>query len=189
MHGAKHMRKTRPSAKLVAWILAAVVLLSATVGGVYAYILAQAPSLTNRFDPVKVTCAVEESFDGVTKEHVAVRNTGDIPAYIRAALVFTWVDDDGKVSATAPMDGIDYTVVWGDSRWVKGSDGYWYYREAVSPQMLTADLIRLVTAAADAPRGYHLQVQVIATAIQATPADAVQEAWGVTVTDGMVTPA
>ena len=187
MPSPKHTIKRRTIARTAVVITAAVLLLTAAVGGVYAYITAQTPPLENQFDPVEVTCAVEESFDGQTKQDVAIRNTGDIAAYIRAAVVVTWADDDGNVWAQAPVEGTDYDVAWGSGDWAIGSDGFWYHRRAVAAGDTTADLIRTVSAVS-APKGYHLQVQVLATAIQASPDEAVEEAWNVTVSDGNVTP-
>lgn len=188
MYAPKHAKSKRIPAKAVVLLLAAVCLLSAAVGGVYAYLRAQTPPLTNRFDPVEVTCAVEEDFDGVTKQNVSIRNTGDIDAYIRAAVVVNRADEDGNLLTPAPLEGTDYTVTWGNSDWVKGSDGFWYYRRAVAAGAATANLIETLTPVT-AGQGVHLQVQIVATAIQAAPATAVQEAWGVTVTGGIVTPA
>lgn len=91
------------------------------------------------------------------------------------------------MSSTAPVEGVDYTVDWSDSSWIKGTDGYWYYAQAVAPDALTAVLTDTATAVS-APDGYRLHLQILATAIQAQPANAVQEAWGVTLSNGTLTP-
>lgn len=188
MYVPKHARKNRTPVKAVVLLLATLCLLTAAVGGAYAYFTAQTPPITNQFDPVEVTCVVEEAFDGTTKQNVIVRNTGDIAAYIRATVVVNWADEDGNLLATAPAEGTDYSVTWGSGDWVKGNDGFWYYRRAVAAGTATAALIRTLSPVATG-ESYHLQVQVVATAIQATPATAAKEAWGATVTGGMLTPA
>lgn len=171
------------------WVLflLVAVLLVAGVGGVYAYITAKTAGLTNRFDPVEVTCQVEETFDGTVKQDVRIRNTGDINGFIRATVVASWVDSNGRVLATAPVEGADYTVEWGDGQWIKGSDGFWYHGAAVSPNGTTSYLIKSLSPIST-PAGYHLQVQIIASAIQADPAEAVEAAWGVTANGYIITP-
>ncbi|MBE6925392.1 MAG: hypothetical protein E7461_00980 [Ruminococcaceae bacterium] len=158
-----------------------------TIGGAYAYITAKTQEISNRFEPVEVTCQVEETFDGAVKQDVCIRNTGDINGFIRAMLVFTWVDGDGKVLSDAPAEGTDYTIEWGSDQWKKGSDGFWYYSASVAPNATTELLIKSVTPT-EAPEGHELQVQIFATAIQADPPTVVAGAWGVTVTDHMITP-
>lgn len=168
-------------------LLAAVAVIVFSAGGVWAYIAAQTPEIANTFQPVTVTCQVVEKFDGALKENASVRNTGDIPGYIRAMTVATWVDEDGKVLSTAPVEGVDYSVQWGNNGWLKGSDGFWYYTKPVAPGENTPALITTMTAN-QAPEGYQLRMQILAVAIQADPPRAVMEAWGVNVTDGILTP-
>ena len=42
--------------------------------------------------------------------------------------------------------------------------------------------------AVSAPAGYRLNIQILATAIQSAPDDAVQEAWGITPVNGELIP-
>ena len=156
------------------------------VGGVIAYLTTETDPISNEFVPAKVTCAVEESFEDGVKENVCVRNTGNVDAYLRAAVVVTFVSDDGKVFSTAPVEGVNYTVTWGDADWQKGTDGYWYHQTAVSPDTLTAPLIKTAKVVS-APVGYRLHIQIVASAIQSAPDAAVKEAWGVTPDNGTLT--
>lgn len=167
-------------------ILLTLVLLACAVGGVYAYITVKTSDITNRFEPVEVTCQVEEQFDGSVKQDVCIRNTGDINAFIRASVVATWVDNNGRVLATAPVEGEDYTIQWGDAQWIKGSDGFWYHSAAVPPNVTTGYLIKKLNPVAT-PDGYQLQVQIFATAIQAEPPEAAEAAWGVEVSGHHIT--
>ena len=134
-----------------------------------------------------MTCKVEESFDGAVKQNVRIRNTGDIDAFIRAMPVFTWVDGEGKVLSDVPVAGTDYNIELGSEQWKKGSDGFWYFSAAVAPNGTTEQMIQSVTPL-KAPAGYQLQVQIIATAIQADPPAAAESAWGVTVSGQTITP-
>lgn len=157
------------------------------VDGVYAYLKANTDTLINEFVPAKVSCLVEENFQDGVKSDVKVRNTGNIDAYIRVTVVATFASADGKVLSTAPREGEDYTVTWGASDWRKGTDGYWYYGKPVAPENLTTALIQTASAIS-APEGYQLNMQIIATAIQAAPETAVETAWGVSVVNGELIP-
>ena len=163
-----------------ALILSAATILLIAAGGAFGYIMAQTDKVENTFNPVVVTCAVEEKFDGSVKEDVCIRNTGDIDAYIRAIVLINWADPEGNVLAADPVEGIDYMVQWGDARWIKGGDGFWYYTEKVASQATTADLIEKLTVSKNV-EGYQLMVQILATAIQADPPEVVQQVWGVNV--------
>ncbi len=168
-------------------IAVCVVFAVCTVGGVWAYLTSKTNSVSNTFDPAKVTCSIEETFKDGTKSNVAVRNTGDVDAYIRAMVVATFQSNDGKVLATAPVEGVDYTVSWSNVGWNKGSDGFWYHLSPVAPDKLTSNLIDTATVMS-APNGYSLNIQIIATAIQSNPENAVIEAWGITPTNGKIYP-
>jgi len=168
-------------------VLLCLCLVAGAVTGAVAFLTDKTDSLSNEFTPAKVTCAVEERFDNGIKENVTVKNTGNIDSYIRAAVVATFVSDDGKVFATAPKEGTDYTVDWGTDGWQKGSDGFWYYTKAVAPDAATSALIERAVAVAE-PDGYSLNLQIFATAFQASPAKAVEEAWDVTVENGNLIP-
>lgn len=179
---AKHCKKAKQPLLIV---LLSLVVLAIAVGGVSAFLISKTEPLENVFTPAKVTCEVEESFSGGVKQNVSVKNTGDVAAYIRAAVVATFVSENGKVLATAPTEGTDYIVEWGNGNWQKGSDGFWYYKLAVSPENSTDYLIKSVVSV-DAPAGYNLNLQIVATAIQSDPANAVEEAWGVAIENGEI---
>ena len=165
--------------KLLLIVIAAMIAIVCTTGGTIAYLLAGTPSVDNSFQPVHVSCLVEEQFDGATKTDVKIKNTGDINAYIRATFVVMWVADNGSVLGSKPVLGTDYTIDFGASSWVLGSDGFYYYTSPVSAGESTAILLDSVPLIGEAPEGYSLTVHVAATAIQAEPAIAVTEAWGV----------
>lgn len=162
-------------------------LLSGTIGGVYAYLTAKTDPVSNEFVPAKISCLVEEDFTDGVKSNVKVRNTGNIDAYIRATVVATFVSEDGKVLATAPVENEHYTITWNTAGWTKGTDGFWYHTKPVMPEETTATLIesaQMITA----PSGYKLHLQILATGIQSAPDHAVQEAWGVRVDNGQIVP-
>lgn len=179
MYTGAFAKKRKTATVMILWLCIAVCI----VGGTFAYLIANTETLSNQFVPAKVSCTVEEVFENGVKEDVRIKNTGNIDAYIRAAVVVTFVSDDGKVLAKTPEEGVDYTVTWSASDWQKGSDGYWYHKKAVAPEDTTAVLIETATVIS-APNGYRLNIQIFATAIQSQPETSVQEAWGVDVVSG-----
>ena len=82
---------------------------------------------------------------------------------------------------------MEYTVLWGDEGWKRGTDGYWYHQKPVSPDDVTDTLIRAAYKET-VPAGYRLHLQILASAIQAAPDAAVEEAWGVSVVNGEIIP-
>lgn len=178
-------RKKKPNAALIAVLCLCI--LVGTVGGTYAYLTATAAPASNEFIPAKVSCMVEEDFADGVKSNVKVQNTGNIDAYIRATVVATFVGDDGKVLATAPIEGVNYTVDWAADGWTKSTDGYWYHVKPVKPNDTTGCLINSAQAVSS-PSGYRLNLQILATGIQSAPDSAVQDAWGVTVSNGELLP-
>ena len=173
--------------KLILIIAIAFVLMGTAVGTTLAYIFDRTPSVENTFEPVYVSCAVEEQSDGVTKSEVKVRNTGDINVFIRATFVAMWTATDGSVLSVAPVSGTDYTVELGSSRWVLGYDGFYYYTSQVIAGSATENLIESISVIGTAPEGYTLSVHVAATAIQAEPLNVVADTWGVSVrSDGTI---
>ena len=161
-------------------------LLVGIVGSSLAYLITQTGSVENTFQPSKVTCEIQEEFSqgGSEKKNVQVKNTGDTDAYIRAALVFTWVDSQGNIAPVAVKES-DYVLVLGTGWSAKQTDGFYYYKTSVAPGEKTGNLVNSITRVENfAPEGYTLCVDVIADAVQAKGEasngnKAVVEAWGV----------
>lgn len=171
-------------------VLASVVLvLTMTVGATVAYLIDQSGPITNIFTPSEVTSEVEEEFPDPynVKQNVKIKNTGDAPAYIRAAVVFNWKSADGKIGPGTPAEGTDYEISWNTvdakasgAKWFKAG-GYYYYPDPVTNGSSTGTLITKIqnakTKTADDGTVYYLNVEILSSAIQSTPAAAVQEAW------------
>lgn len=145
-------------------------------------------SVDNAFVIGTVTPSVTETFDPVagTKENVRVQNNGNAPVYVRALVLVSWQDAAGATLSAQPAAGTDYTVTAPEPGWTLGSDGYYYYTQPVQPGGSTSMLIpSLEDKNADA--GRHLQVDVIAQAVQAEPAQAVGDVFpGTSVGEGGV---
>lgn len=181
----KHRHSSKKSAILIISVIAAITL---TVGGTVGYLISRTPPTVNEFTPAAVSCEVSESFDGNIKKDVAVKNTGNVDAYIRAYVVANYVDSDGLVLSTAPLEGTDFRLFHTAGKWLRGSDGFWYYNEKIAPSRSTENLIDSVELLTEAPDGYYLSLQIIATAIQADPEDAVKESWKVNIMNGVLSP-
>ena len=183
-HSRKDSKPRFPTNKAAVLLLSMILLIGIAVGTTVAFLVARTEPIKSTFEYAKVSCEVTGS-----KENVQVKNTGDTAAYVRATYVVTWRERDvnGNVAASVP-GGYDYTLteILG-SGWVKGADGYFYYSLPVIPGGSTEE-IRL-DCAVTCPENpeYTLSVEVLAEAIQSTPDKAVQEAWGVSISQSGVT--
>ena len=63
--------------------------------------------------------------------------------------------------------GEDYSLTLGSPKWVKGSDGFYYFVSYIEADSYTDVFIDSISALRDGPTGYSLSVHVTATAIQA----------------------
>ncbi len=166
-------------------IVCIIAVICVSVGATLAYYNDVTDTLVNRFFPGDISAEVTEAFNGQVKEHVQIKNTSErSKAYIRAYYVVTWKDANGNIYSKKPVAGEDYTCTMGsDTDWdLTTTDGYYYYALAVDPGDSTPDLItELKPIAGRAPAGYHLEVDIIAEAIQANPTSIVKSEWGVTV--------
>ena len=155
--------------------LVLIFLLVLLCGTTFALMLRQTDTLDNQFKPAIVSCAVAESFDGTVKTSIAVKNTGNIDAYLRLRLISYWVDSKGNiVSKSSRMPSVSVA-----DGWVEGSDNTYYYSQPVAPNETTPNL--LVEKITLVQKNEYLQVvEVFADAIQSKPTDAVIESWHVT---------
>ena len=179
---ARHLqrRRKRRSKKTGMLFLSLLLVIGMVVGGTVAWLSTKSAPITNTFLPSHVSCSVTEEFNGTTKSNVNVINTGDIDAYIRVKLVTYRVNDkEQHIGGTAEIP--PFTPGTG---WVKNGD-YYYYTQPVAPgeqpEISLIDRITLTDSyddADDADGGKQV-IEVMAEAIQSTPAKAVTEAWGV----------
>lgn len=157
------------------------------VGGTLAWLTSSTGSVVNTFTVGNVEGEVEENFDGTIKKNVNVTNTGDVDAFIRVKLVTYRVNNQGEhIGGTATIP-----VFHPGENWVKYDDGYYYYTLPVKPNdKPAADLIGdpgiKLEEYSDVDGGKQV-VEVMAELIQSEPARAVQDAWGVTISENSVT--
>lgn len=166
-------------------ILSIAAVLIIGVGGVIAFIVTNTGLINNMFNPTQVSCEVNETLDGNTKKEVKVENTSNIPVFIRAEIVVTWKNKAGEVLGEPVGEG-NYTLKLKEgTKWVKGPDEYYYYKVPVNALDSTEVLIESCTQNVDCEQeGYFLNVEIVASAIQASGVDvvndkAVKAAWGI----------
>ena len=185
--GGAHLRK-RKHTKRRTTLLSIFLILSLAVSGTLAYIVARTDNVNNQFEPSYVTCQVNANND----DTFDVTNTSDIDAYIRAAIVVNWMDDQGNVRGISPKAS-DYSLTVNATDWWKDTKtGYYYYKYSVVPAGVTEDLITSygLAAGVTAPSGYELCVEVVAEAIQADgdtdngAVPAYRNAWGISSISG-----
>lgn len=145
-------------------LAAAMLILVCGVGGTLAYLVTQAGPVENEFTPGKVTSEVNENFNGTTKENVTIKNTGNVSAYIRAAIVVTWQDAQGNTLPEAPGTD-DYAISINTSDWTQNG-GYYYYKAAVPADGSTTNLINSCSQTKPYDDGRRLCVEIIGSAIQ-----------------------
>lgn len=169
--------------KLAILFIAVVMLIGAVVGSTVAFLVTQTDPVENKFTYAKLSTEITEVFTGDTKSNVQIKNTGDTAAYVRATYVVTWRDMSGNVVPSVP-EGYSYKLTENpDSKWQKIGD-YFYYPTPVEPNSSTlGSLLTCTVTHPDNPE-YVLNVEILASTIQSTPANAVTEAWGVTPSSG-----
>lgn len=177
-YSGKHTRASAPRRGLVlAAALALTLIFSA--GGTLAWLAAGTEDTVNTFSPAQMEIQVKEEFDGEIKKNVRVENKSETAVYIRVALVPTWVDETTHepVAKSASLDDLTFTNLPA-SGWEKHGNDYYYTQPvsagAITPELFTSAVVKDNAA----PAGCTMDLQVLAQAVQATPKDAVEAAWG-----------
>lgn len=175
-------RSSTASTKMMVLAISIILLLSTAVMGTMMFLVSKTPVVTNTFDPAKVTCEVQEQFDGTVKKDVTAKNTSNIDAYLRIKLVSYRVNTDGeRIGGTVVIPNFTPGSGWFEQ------DGFYYYHKPVAPgeipevNLIGDSGITLVTYT-DADGGKQV-IEVIAEAIQAKPTSVVADQWNVTVND------
>lgn len=173
-----HKHSGKQKRKAVALLVCLTLAATLTVGSTLAFLVTKTDSIVNIFTPTKVTVEVDEKFENA-KEDVKIKNTGTTDAWIRAAVVINWKNDKGDLYGTPPAAG-DYTIelnLTADG-WVKGNDGYYYWTKPVAPDGLTEVLIKKCEYnTGNAPVGYYLNVDVVASGLQSKPNSVFNDKW------------
>lgn len=183
MYQGSHSRRKKHSRirmnKLAILFIAVVMLIGAVVGSTVAFLVTETAPVENKFSYAKLSTEITEDFNGATKSNVQIKNTGNTAAYIRATYVVTWRDMSGNVVPSVPKD-YSYSLTENpDKTWKKIGD-YFYYPTPVESGSSTLGSLLNCTVTHPANPEYVLNVEILTSTIQSTPANAVTEAWGVT---------
>lgn len=144
------------------WVVLILAVLGISIGGVRAYLSQSAEdAVTNSFSTSSAPAIV---FDNNSYE---VEVTADYAVYLRAAIVVNWKSGSGKLLAVQPEG---YSLTLGNN-WVKHTDGFYYYRKAVTEGDEIPPVIQTVAPPGEDSQyykeGYTLATNVAVQAIQA----------------------
>ena len=160
-------------------LIAVLLLVSTAVGSTAAFLVTKTKPVVEDFAYAQVSCQVTDT--------LVVQNTGTAQAYIRASYAVNWRLDGEESIAAAVPEGYSYDLVKDpQGAWVDGGDGYFYYPDPVDPGGETPSLL-ICSVSCPVDPEYTLSVEVVAEAIQSNPAEAAEEAWGVRVSDEVLT--
>lgn len=127
-------RRAGGSKKPLTLFVALVLLLTLAVGGSLAWLVSN-DNVTNSMVPGNVPIEIVEEIKDNVKTSITIKNTGNIDAYIRVAVVANKVDKDGNITVgTAP------TLNLNTEKWQLLPDGYYYYKGVVAPKASTESL-------------------------------------------------
>ena len=163
-------RNRRKFIKSSLLLIAVVALLVAAVGGTVAYLVTNTSRVVNTFTPATVDTEVTDNISGNTKSDVQIKNSSNIPVYMRVAVVANWYKAGEVVAPWNNYVGLGVTSDW------TLRDGYYYYNGTVAAGA-EVKLFDSYTAS-DGPEGAHLEMDIISQVIQAEPTSAVEGAWG-----------
>lgn len=145
-----------------------IALVASTIGTTLAMIMTRTQTINNVFRPAEIELSSWSGND--------IINSGTVPSYVRAAVVVTWVSESNskEILSVSPEEKVDYTITLADG-WFKAKDGFYYFSNPLS----AAQSINLITAfeQTGTMEGYVINVQVVSSAIQTNPTEAVESSW------------
>jgi len=177
MYKGKHTapRRRRRSNKSLALLISLVMIAAVAVGGTLAWLTTATAPVQNTMEPGRVPITIDENVSGTTKTDVKIKNTGNVDAYIRVAVIANAVDEDGNIIVGSTPA---FTV---SSNW-KEIDGYYYYNGIVPAGGSTTSLF---AGNVNFPNG---EVNILAESIQVQGGFNGEKpehyAWGRTYADG-----
>ena len=169
MKKGKYAKAPSPRRKPLVLVLSIVLLLAIGVGATIAYFHLASGPVINTFQAGSAGAKVNEVVSGNTKNEITVTNTGKSPVYVRIRLVSYYEDADGNVLPQASPT-LSFTK---GSKWVPLGN-YYYYNAPLAAGDTTEDLLGTDLAMSEGQ-----VIEVLADTVQATPAQAVKDAWGV----------
>lgn len=172
MKKGKFANAPSPKHKTMIIVLSIILLVCIGVGATLAYFANSTGPVINTFQSGTVGAEIDEDISGNTKNSITVKNTGSVPVYVRVRLVSYFEDDSGVLPQDSPVVSVTLDTNW------KQIGSYYYYKLPVAAGASTSNLLK---------EGTYLSmvnnqvIEVLADTVQATPADAVEAVWSVTV--------
>lgn len=153
---------------VILFVLSTLILVT-SVSVTVAVLLTRTETIENTFSPPVLHISLEGIDD--------IKNTGDLPVYVRAYSVVNWysLDDEHTILSDAPQVGVDFEVTFHTDGWFLASDGFYYFENILEPGEelhLYDKIVQLVEK-----DGYELRFEIISSGIQADPKEAVEAAW------------
>lgn len=127
-----------------------------------------------------VSVTTEGGFTPASVTNVAVSNTGDISGYVRVLVIANWVNASGDIVQSINLESEGtFTEMATSDKWVKHTDGYYYYKKGLSPGSTTTPLFGSYTPTAAPSAGLSLDMRVISQGVKYTEDAALaKSAWG-----------
>lgn len=169
MKRGKYEAAPSPKRKMLILVISLVLLVAVSAGATLAYFHLASGPVINTFQAGSAGAKVDEDVKGDTKKEITVTNTGKSPVYVRVRLVSYYEDSKGNVLPQA-SPSLSFTL--GDN-WVYHG-GYYYYNAPLAAGATTEDLLGTDLAMSEGQ-----VIEVLADTVQATPAQAVKDAWDV----------
>lgn len=170
MKKGKYAKTPSPKRKALTLVIAIALLVVVGASATLAYFHLASGPVINTFQAGSAGAEVYEVVDGNTKKEITVTNTGKSPVYVRIRLVSYYQDNQGNVLAQ-DSPGVAFTK---GAKWVKIGE-YYYYNAPLAAGATTEDLLGDDTITMTAGQ----VIEVLADTVQATPAQAVKDAWNV----------
>lgn len=175
-------------------IISLVLLACIAIGGTIAYLVIKTNEIDNKFTLAKISVEVIKTEDDDGNVSYTLKNNSDISAYVRFAIVSTWVNesDHSHIHSTSPVEGTDYTFDLAEDVDMGSVENKQCYYIA-EPMAAGAEhvVIRNMKMSENAtpPEGYELNIEIVTEGIQSDPVRAVQNSWHVNVDEiGKITP-
>lgn len=168
--------------KSLVLLICAALLLTFTVSGTVAYLVADTDPVENVFTPASVDTEIFEEVSGNTKSVIKVTNAqNSIDVFVRVAVIGNWVKDGQVVESWTPAANQFNLTDWVEH------DGFYYFKSVVAPRGATSDLLATnIVSTTRESDGAHLEVTVIHQSIQAEPETTVEQVWRVNVENGVI---
>ena len=145
-----------------------IALVTAAVGSTLAMVITRTQTINNVFRPAEIEISSWSGND--------IINSGTVAVYVRAAVVVTWASESNpkEILSIAPEAGVDYTLTLTDG-WFKAKDGFYYHIAPLSAAQSTTLIANFEQTGT--MEGHVLNVQVVSSAIQTNPTEAVESSW------------